>query len=95
MPKATNSAIIMAASKNFLSDYLIRPRSQSSNLEGASMDAVLDEFKTLLSLNIRNLVSTCKRFYSGWKGITNNIMELKSSKFVFIHENKFSGPISR
>ena len=91
-PKATNSAIIMAASKNFLSDYLICPASRSSTLEGASMDAVLDQFETLSSPNIRNLVSSCKRFYSGGKGVMDNIMDLKeSSKFVFIHENKFPG----
>ena len=91
-PKATNSAIVIAASKNFLSDYLIRPGSGSSNLEGASMDAVLDQFETLSSPNIRNLVSTCKRFYSGGKGVMDNIMDLKeTSKFEFIHENKFPG----
>ena len=91
-PKATNSAIIMAASKNYLSNYLIRPSFESSNLEGASMDVVLDQFETLSSPNIQNLMSTCKNFYSGGKGVMDNIMELKeSSKFVFIHENKFPG----
>ena len=87
---ATNLAIAMAASTTFMSDYLIRSELGSSTLDGASMDAVLDQFKTLLSPNIWNPVSTCKRFYSDGKGVMDNIMDLKGySQFVFIHENQF------
>lgn len=91
-PNAKNSAIIMAASKNYLADALIRPTPGGSNLQGASMDVVMDQFETLTSPNLRNFVSGTKRFFRQGRGVTDSILELKDySNFVFIHQNQFPG----
>jgi hypothetical protein len=63
-PTAKNFAIVMAASKQFLADYLLKSPSNSErhHLIGASLEAVMDKFSTLASPNCRNFVSGSKRF---------------------------------
>ena len=51
-PNAKNSAIVMAASKKFLADWLLRPTSGQAHLQGASLDSVMDKFSNLSSPNI-------------------------------------------
>ena len=67
-PKGTNSAIVIAASKKFLADYLLRPKAGQGHLRGASLDNVMDKFTTLSSPNIRNFVSGAKKFISQGMG---------------------------
>ena len=76
-PNAKNSAIIMAASKQYLADALIRPTPGGSHLRGASLDAVMDQFETLTSPNVRNFVSGTKRFFRQGRGVMDSILELK------------------
>ena len=91
-PNAKNSAIVMAASKKFLANWLLRPTPGQAHLQGASLDSVMDKFSNLSSPNIRNFVSGCKRFVRGGMGPMDSIMALKDySGFKFIHENKFPG----
>ena len=91
-PNAKNFAIVMGASKKFLADWLLRPTPGQAHLQGASLDNVMDKFSNLLSPNIQNFVSGCKRFVCGGMGPMDSIMALKDySGFKFIHENKFPG----
>ena len=59
-PYVKKSAIILAASKQYIANVLIRPIAQGTHLRGASMDAVMDQFKTLTSPNVWNFVSGTK-----------------------------------
>ena len=63
-PITKSSAIIMAASKQFLANYLLKsPASgESHHLVGSSLDVVMDKFNTLASPTYRNFVSRSKRF---------------------------------
>jgi hypothetical protein len=91
-PNTKNSAIVMASSKKFLADWLLRPTSGQAHLQGASLDDVMDKFNNLSSPNIGNFVSGCKRFVHGGMGPIDSIMALKDySGFKCIHENKFPG----
>ena len=51
-PNAKNSAIVMAASKKFLVDWLLCPTPGQAHLQGASLDLVMDKFNNLSSPNI-------------------------------------------
>ena len=42
-PNAKNSAIVMAASKKFLADWLLRPTPGHAHLQGESLDNVMDK----------------------------------------------------
>ena len=56
-PNAKNSAIIMAANKQYLTEALICPTAGCAHLCGASMDAGMDQFQMLTSSDVRNFVS--------------------------------------
>ena len=61
-PTARNSAIVMAANKQFLADYLLKSPSNGErhHLAGSSLEAVMDKFSILTSPNCRNFVSGSK-----------------------------------
>ena len=93
-PTATNSAIVMAASKQFLADYLLRSPTIGENhhLVGSSLEVVMDKFSTLASPNCRNFVSGSKRFVRSGMGTMDSIMALKDhSAFKFVHGSRFPG----
>jgi hypothetical protein len=48
-PTTTNSAIVMAASKQFLADYLLRSPTieEGHHLVGSSLEVMMDKFSTL------------------------------------------------
>jgi hypothetical protein len=58
-PTTKNSAIVMAASKQFLADYLLKSPTnvEGHHLVGSFLEVVMDKFSTLVSLNCRNFVS--------------------------------------
>ena len=90
-PKATNSAIVMEASKELVSDLLI-------NLEGAAvlkfdleeLVQVLEKCKYISTLSIKNNVTAFKfirRF-----GVMDGIATLRGcSHWAYVQKNKFSG----
>jgi hypothetical protein len=63
-PTAKNSAIVLAASKQFLADYLLKSPAnvEDHHLVGSSLEVVMDKFSVLASPNCRNFVSGSKRF---------------------------------
>jgi hypothetical protein len=65
-PTAKNSAIVMAASKQFLADYLLKYSAnvEGHHLVGSSLEIVMDKFNTLVSPNYRNFVSGSKRCFA-------------------------------
>ena len=89
-PTAKASAIVMAASKTFLSDYLFR--STPGHLQGASLDSVMDKFVTLSSANARNMITGAKKYIKSGMGPIDSIMALKEhNQFKFIHDSRFPG----
>jgi hypothetical protein len=77
-PTAKNSAIAMAANKEFLDKYLIHngPRPKKM-LWGQELEDVLDKFEHLSSPNLRNTISLCRS--GGKRGAYDNIMAMKTS----------------
>jgi hypothetical protein len=63
-PTTKISAIVMAASKQFLADYFLKSPAnvEGHHLIGSSLKLVMDKFSTLSSPNCRNFVSGSKRF---------------------------------
>jgi hypothetical protein len=93
-PTAKNSAIVMAASKQFLADYLLKSPAnvESHHLVGSSLEVVMDKFNTFASPNCRNFVSGSKHFLRSGMGNMDSIMALKDhSAFKFIHGSRFPG----
>ena len=90
-PTAKNSAIIMAASKQFLADYLLKSSTSSKNhhLVGSSLEVVMDKFSTLASPNYRNFESGSKCFLRSGMETLDSIMALKDhSAFKFVHGSR-------
>ena len=90
-PTATNYAITLSASKDFLGQYLFHNgEGEKKMLKAEEMEEVMDCFQYLSSSSIRNVISL---FYSGnHGGIIDNIMTMKrESKFEFIHDSVFPG----
>jgi hypothetical protein len=90
-PTAKNSAIVVAASKEFLDKYLIHtgPRPKKM-LWGEELEDVLDKFEHLSSPNLRNTISLCRR--GGKMGAYDNIMAMKTYTTIeYIHANVFPG----
>jgi hypothetical protein len=75
-PTAKNSAIAMAASKEFLDKYLIQTSlGPKKMLRGRELEDILDKFEHLSSPNLRNMISLSR---SGSKrGAYDNIMAMK------------------
>jgi hypothetical protein len=93
-PIAKNSAIVMAASKQFLADYILKSPfpGEKNHLHGASLEVVMDKFSTLASPNCRNFVAGSKRFIRSGMGSLDSIMALKNhSGFKYVHDSRFPG----
>ena len=90
-PSATNSAIALAASKEFLLGYLFHDGIGSKQmLQGSELDEVMDRFQFLSSPSIRNVISSFRSNNRG--GVLNNIMTMKkNSRFEFVHDSVFPG----
>jgi hypothetical protein len=90
-PTAKNSAITMAASKEFLYKYLIHTSpGPKKMLRGKELEDVLDKFEHLSSPNLWNMISLCR---SGDKrGAYDNIMAMKMyTSIEYVHGNVFPG----
>ena len=90
-PTATNSAITLFASKDFLGNYLFHNgEGEKKMLKAEEMKEVMDRFQYLSSPSIRNVISSFRSNNHG--GIIDNIMTMKrESKFEFIHYSVFPG----
>ena len=90
-PTATNSAITLSASKDFLGQYLFHNgEGEKKMLKAKEMEEVMDRFQYLSSPSICNVISSFRSNNHG--GIIDNIMTMKrESKFEFIHDNVFPG----
>ena len=90
-PWATNSSIVMEATKELLGEFLLRPEGDSSwVLDFTDLVPVLDKCKFITSPNIRNEVSSFKHFKKF--GIIDSITKLRgASKWAFVQESKFPG----
>ena len=83
-PSATNSSIVMEATKELLGEFLLRPDGDSSKvMDFTDLVPVLDKCKYITSPNIRNEVSSFKHFRKF--GIIDSITKLRgSSKWAFV-----------
>ena len=89
-PRATNSAIQMAASKNFLAEFLFKTPTPREKVQ--SLESVMDRFAPLASSNCRNIVSASRRLVRSSRAPMEGIIDLKKNPhFKFVHENRFSG----
>ena len=90
-PSATNSSIVMEATKELLGEFLLRPDGDSSRvMDFTDLVPVLDKCKYITSPNIRNEVSSFRHFRKF--GIIDSITKLRgSSKWAFVQESKFPG----
>ena len=90
-PTATNSAITLSASKDFLGHYLFHNgEGEKKMLKPKEMEEVMDRFQYLSSPSICNVISSFRLNNHG--GIIDNIMTMKrESKFEFIHDSVFPG----
>ena len=88
---ATNSSIVMEATKELLGEFLLRPEGDSSGVMDLNdLVPVLDKCKYITSPNIPNEVSLFKHFKKF--GIINSITKLHgASKWAFVQESKFPG----
>ena len=88
-PNAKNSAIIMATSRKFLVNYLLK---SPSNDESSPLEVVMDKFSTLASPNCCNFVSGSKRFVRSGMDTIDSIMALKDHLgFKYVHGSRFWG----
>jgi hypothetical protein len=90
-PTAKNSAIAMAASKEFLDKYLIHSGpGPKKMLRGQELEDVLDKFEHLSSPNLGNTTSLYRS--SGKRGAHDSIMAMKTYTTIeYIHANVFPG----
>jgi hypothetical protein len=93
-PTIKNSTIVIAASKQFLADYLLKSPAnvEGHYLVGSSLEVVMDKFNTLASPNCCNFVSGSKFFLRSGMRTMDSIMALKDhSAFKFVHGSRFPG----
>ena len=90
-PKATNSAIALSASKDFLTNYLFHNgEGDKEMLKEDELEEVMDRFQILSNPSIRNVISSFRT--NNRAGVIDNIMTMrKHSKFEFIHDSVFPG----
>ena len=83
-PGATNSSIVMEATKELLGEFLLRPDGDSSRvMDLTDLVPVLDKCKFITSPNIGNEVSSFKHFRKF--GIIDSITKLRgASKWAFV-----------
>jgi hypothetical protein len=88
-PTTKNSAIAMAASKEFLDKYLIHSGPGSKKmLRGQKLEDILDKFEYLSSPNLRNLISLSK--IGSKRGVYDSIIAMqKYTTIEYIHGNVF------
>ena len=94
IPTAINFAIIMAASKKFLADYLLKfpSNGEEHHLAHSSLEVVMDKFTIIASPNCRNFISGSKCLVVNEMGTLDNIMALKDHLgFKYIHNSRFTG----
>jgi hypothetical protein len=91
IPTTKNSAIAMAASKEFLDKHLIHTGPKSKKmLWGQELEDVLDKFEHLSSPNLRNTISLYRS--GGKRGAYDNIMAMKTYTTIeYVHANIFPG----
>jgi hypothetical protein len=93
-PLPKNSAIVLAVSKQFLADYLLKSPSNSErhHLTCLSLEVVMDKFRVLASPNCRNFVSGSKRFVCSGMGTIDSIIALKDHlSFKYVYASRLSG----
>ena len=90
-PSATNSSIVMEATKELLGEFILRPEGDSSRvMDFNDLVPVLDKYKYITSPNILNEVSSFKHFRKF--GIIDSITKLcGASKWAFVQKSKFLG----
>jgi hypothetical protein len=91
-PTTKNSAIVMAANKRFLADYLLKSpiNVEGHHLVGSSLEVVMDKVITPASPNCCNFVFGSKRFLRSGMGTMDSIMALKDHYiFKFVHGSRF------
>jgi hypothetical protein len=89
IPRAKNSTIAVAASKELLDKYLIHNGPGSKKmLRGQELEDVLDKFEHLSSPNLRNTISLSRS--GGKRGAYDSIMAMKwFTTIEYIHGNVF------
>ena len=93
-PNAKNSTIVMAASRNFFSNYTLKTLTlrEKHHIQSISFKNVMDKFAILSSPNCKNFVASARRFVCSNMDIIDNIMVLKdNAKFKYIHDSQFPG----
>ena len=91
-PTAKNSAIALAASKEFLSSeiFALDREDTPEPLRGDSLVKVMERFRILSSPNIRNAIATFRPTAAG--GPLDNIIKLKmKSPYAYIQDSVFPG----
>ena len=90
-PTATNSSIVLEASKELIGELLLRPEgAPQKSLEFHELIPVLDQCKHMSSPSIRNQVTSFR--YMRRFRVMDNITKLRgSSNWAFVQENKFPG----
>ncbi len=90
-PTATNSAIVLEASKEFVGEMLVAPEgAQQQTLGMEQLLPLFDRCKHLTSPSVRNRVSGFK--YMRRFGVMDSITKLRgSSNWPYVQENKFPG----
>ena len=91
-PTAKNSAIALAASKEFMDTFLVHAGpGPKEMLRGAELDEVMDKFRMLSSPNVRNIIASFRASAKG-KGEIDRILEMKKvAKMEYIHDSIFPG----
>ena len=93
-PTTKNLAIVMAASKQILANYLLKspPSGKNHHLVGSSLEVVMDKFNTLASPNCRHFVYGSKHFLRNGMGTMDSIMALTDHyAFKFVNGSRFPG----
>ena len=91
-PTARNSVIILAMSKKFLADYLLKSPSngEGHHLASSSLEVVIDKISIFASSNCRDFVSCSNHFVCCELGMMDCIMALKDhSGFKYVHDSRF------
>jgi hypothetical protein len=90
-PSATNSSIVLEASKELLGEMLLRPEGAPPAEFGLhELMPVLEKCKYMSSPSIRNEVTTFKYFRRF--GVMDSITKLRGcSNWAYVQENKFPG----
>ena len=90
-PTATNSSIVLQASKELIGELLLRPEgAPQKSLEFHELIPVLDQYKHMSSPSIQNQVTSFR--YMRRFGVMDSITELCGlSNWAFVQENKFPG----